>query len=387
MMPLQRVKPVAASQGGSPRIVRSVRSLRSERSPRSQRRPLRAAVPKDNARRKRKAAAAAPARRRRTVRRRTSNGLHAAIRPQLIAVAEQLPSSTDAASPAAVFPLDARPIIGENGVEDPIADAVYEAGEHWLEKAIPANMLLPNIELRDVIAAGVEKLLPAAIPLLDTETVYHELEAAIRDSQPYSVIRIGDGELMALAQDVVYPADFILKEAPFLPYAGVNPPDLSARDLLARAVSSANIVGVPLSRRNYFQPLLYPVLRAHGISVHQLRLTSSTINYSLFQSGLLEPLLRGKRLLLIGNTCPSLANVLHGLGYIVSGIIAPVRGIADIERVMAETRAAQFDLALVAAGIPATVIAWRIAEELGKVALDFGHMADAIVKGQIQLSP
>ncbi|MWC28656.1 succinyl-CoA synthetase [Paenibacillus sp. MMS18-CY102] len=366
-----RMKPAVASSG------RSVRSLR---------RPLRAVVPTEGARRKRKAAAVVPAKRRRKARRRSSKGTQAGLRLQPVPAAE--PMFADAVKPlAATQPAPAPRPIGENGVEDPFEDAVYAAGEQWLEKAIPANALLPDIELRDVIAAGVEKLLPTAIPLLDTEAVYHELETAIRDSVPCSVIRIGDGELMALAQDVIYPTGTIMQEAPYLPYAGVTPPDLAARDLLARAVSSAHIVGVPLSRRKYFQPLLFPVLREHGIPVRQLRMTSSTINYSLFQAGLLQPLIRGKRLLLIGNTCPSLANVLNGAGYTVSGVIAPVRGFADIERVMAEAQAAQFDLALVAAGIPATVIAWRIAEELGKVALDFGHMADAIVKGQIQLSP
>ncbi|WP_258171448.1 hypothetical protein [Paenibacillus sp. R14(2021)] len=49
---------------------------------------------------------------------------------------------------------------------------------------------------------------------------------------------------------------------------------------------------------------------------------------------------------------------------------------------MREVRQTDFDLALVSAGIAAVILCTRIAGELGKAVLDFGHMADGIVKGQ-----
>ena len=96
-------------------------------------------------------------------------------------------------------------------------------------------------------------------------------------------------------------------------------------------------------------------------------------------------LLQGRKLLIIGNAAPELAHVLTGHGFIITGIISPVNGFADIERVMVEVRDIEFDLALVSAGIPAVMISYRIAAERGKVALDFGHLADAIVKGTVIL--
>jgi len=268
---------------------------------------------------------------------------------------------------------------------DPLELAAYEGGEQLLEQAVPHNVLLPEVSLRDVIAMGVERLLPLGTRLLDAAEVHAELEAAIQAGAPCSVVRLGDGELMTLSQDIVYPAEHTAAEAPFLPYAGVVPPDIAARDLLADAVRRATIVGVPLSRRKHFQPLLYPTLRGHRLDVRALRLTSSTINYSLYQEHLLQPLLRGKKLLLIGNSSPELAELLMADGYTVAGVIAPVRGFADIDRVIQEARTAAFDLALVAAGIPAVVIACRIAGELGKAALDFGHLADGIVANHLKL--
>lgn len=250
---------------------------------------------------------------------------------------------------------------------------------------MPYGVILPDISLRDVIAAGVERLLPLGIGLTSTIEVYNELETAIRDRTPYSVVRLGDGELMALAQDIVIPAEQTAVQAAFLPYAGVTPPDIASRNLLATAIRQATMVGVPLSRRKQFQPLLYPVLRGHHLDLRSMRLTTSTVNYGLYQEGLLQRLLQGKNLLLIGNASPALAELLVARGYRVTGVISPVRGMADIDRVVMEAGGVDFDLALVAAGIPAVVIASRIAVELGKAALDFGHLADGIIKRELSL--
>jgi hypothetical protein len=52
---------------------------------------------------------------------------------------------------------------------------------------------------------------------------------------------------------------------------------------------------------------------------------------------------------------------------------------------MQQTAEHSFDIALVAAGIPAVILCYRIAGELGRVAIDFGHLADKLVTGELQL--
>ncbi|MFC5648064.1 GT-D fold domain-containing glycosyltransferase [Paenibacillus solisilvae] len=277
-----------------------------------------------------------------------------------------------------------KPESAESSYKDGYELGKYEGGEILLEMATPQHMLLPEVSLQEVISAGVEMLKPLCYPLMEVQEVFAEMEQAVRLERPCAVIRLGDGELLALSQEKIYDSETVKQEGRFLSYAGVNPPDLHARDQIALAICHAQIVGVPMSRRKNFQPLLHPVLRSHGIDPRRLRLTSSTINYGLHTAGLLTQLLQGKRLLIIGNVAPELAQVLQENGFLVTGIISPVHGFADIERVMAEVRDAVFDLALVSAGIPAVVISYRIAAERGKVAIDFGHMADAIVKGEVK---
>lgn len=262
----------------------------------------------------------------------------------------------------------------------------YEGGEMLLERLVPPHALLPEVSLEQVLAAGVEAFSPHMHPLLDVGTVYEELTHAIDHALPYAVVRLGDGELLALAQEHIYDAQTLQREAPFLTYAGLTPPDLHARDQLAEAVRHAQVVGLPKSRQKNFGPLMYPALRHLGIPIGELRKTTSTINYELQQHGLLVPLLQGRRLLIIGNAAPEFAQSLRESGFVVSSVISPVMGFADIERVMAEVRHAEFDLALVSAGIPAVVICWRIAAECSKPALDFGHMADQLASGKVQFA-
>ena len=115
--------------------------------------------------------------------------------------------------------------------------------------------------------------------------MFREMELAVNEKRPYAFIRLGDGELLTLAQEKVLTIEEVARDGPFLPYAGVNVPDLQARDELASCIRVATLIGVPLSRHPRFQPLLFAVLRAHGIDIHHLRLTTSTMNYTLYELG------------------------------------------------------------------------------------------------------
>jgi hypothetical protein len=117
---------------------------------------------------------------------------------------------------------------------------------------------------------------------------------------------------------------------------------------------------------------------AHGLRLDALRLTSSTINYSLQELGYLSRLLAGRRVLLIGNVAEPLVQALANQGVQIAGTVSPVRGMNDLYRVVGEAENYDFDLALVAAGIAAVPICVHLAERTGKVAINFGHQANVI---------
>lgn len=270
--------------------------------------------------------------------------------------------------------------------EEGYRQGVYDGGEAKLGQLIPKQMILPELTVDDVILAGMRSLTSSLVPLITTDAVSRELNEALIQGRPFSLVRLGDGELLTLAHDTVMPVEQVQRWGAFLPYAGVNLPDPHARIDMARAISRASIVGIPESRHPSYQGLLFPVLRYYGIDYRKLRLASSIVNYALNEEGWLRPLLTGRKILLIGNESPRLAAYLQANGLQIQGVVTPVRGVSDIQRIMEQIAAIDFDIAFVAAGIAAVILCVRIAEERGKVALDMGHLADKFNSGEMTLN-
>ncbi|MEY8740096.1 GT-D fold domain-containing glycosyltransferase [Bacillales bacterium AN1005] len=271
------------------------------------------------------------------------------------------------------------------GYAEGYRDGVFAGGEALVAQHIPPDHILPAVAAADLIAAGFRQYAPRLARLSSPHEVAEQLVGALDTQRPLSVVRLGDGELLTLAADTVLPGEEVQELAPFLPYAGVPRSTPEIRASLAEAIQGADCVGVPISRAPTFQGLLFPVLQHFGIDWSRLKLTSSTINYGLHQSGLLLPILHGRRVLFIGSKAHELGGLLQTHGVHVAGVIGSVAGYSDIPRVMQQTAETAFDIALVAAGIPAVILCRRIAGELGKVALDFGHLADKLVTGELHL--
>ncbi|XID95711.1 GT-D fold domain-containing glycosyltransferase [Paenibacillaceae bacterium WGS1546] len=255
---------------------------------------------------------------------------------------------------------------------------LIEGGERLLEEYAPPDVIIPDLTAREAMAAGIEALRDRGLPVLDSASVFEELNTALREKKPYAFIRLGDGELLTMAQETVLSIDEIKRSGAFLPYAGVTVPNLEARDELASCVQFASLVGVPMSRKPHYQPLLFAVLRAHRIDYRKLRYTSSTMNYKLEEQGLLWKLLSGRKILIVGDAAPQLGRALTDKGYEVTGIVSPVDGYGDVARVLAEATACEYDIALIAAGVSAIPIAVHLAGMGGKVTFDFGHLANKI---------
>ncbi|SFE15358.1 hypothetical protein SAMN04487969_101347 [Paenibacillus algorifonticola] len=258
----------------------------------------------------------------------------------------------------------------------------YEGGDAIIDEQLPESHVLPDTSVAQVIAAGIAALGERIVHLLSAEQVAERLMEALEQHIPLSIVRLGDGELLTLAQEVVLPTEQVRQEGGFLEYAGVRVPDLAARDRLLAAVKRADIVGIPKLRQPNYQRLATAVFQAYGIDFRSKTLTDSLVNYRLYHEGHLARLTRGRRVLVVGNLAQPLADVLAASGVTVAGAVGQVQGVHDVERVMGIIRQHEFDLALVSAGIAAVLIADAIAAELGKVALDFGHMANSIVKGE-----
>ena len=269
--------------------------------------------------------------------------------------------------------------------EEGYRQGCFDGGEAKVMQLIPPLKILPELTVDDLIALGFQTVASTLFPLISPKVIYEEMETALNQRKPLSIVRLGDGELLTLAHDTVMPTAQVMRWGHFLPYAGVNLPDPMAREDLVQSLLQADIIGIPESRHPSYQALLFPILRYYGIDYRGLRLTSSVVNYALNEEGYLAQLLVGRKVLIIGNEAPGLSKLLQQQGFHISGIIHPVQGVVDVSRVMRETTDLDFDLALVAAGVAAVLICTRIAREQGKVSFDLGHLANKLESGEVTL--
>ena len=198
----------------------------------------------------------------------------------------------------------------ERDCEKEYKTGLYDGGDAIVDSLLSDEEILPNISIRQIIEAGVEQMRPQMCKPLNAAEVAEQILNAMNTNTPLSLVRLGDGELLALSQEVVLSGEQVRKEGHFLRYAGVELPDLIARDRLAQAVRNATIVGIPKLRLANFQPFAFTVLKAHGIDYRQLRMTLSTINYTLYLEGYLSSILVNRRVLTVGNMAKALSEVL-----------------------------------------------------------------------------
>lgn len=251
-----------------------------------------------------------------------------------------------------------------------------------IDTFIPEYEILPDFTAEQIVAAGVEHLRPHFRHMLTPDELADRILHALDTRSPFSLVRIGDGELLTLAQGSVLSVEQVKEQGPFLGYAGVDVPDFVARDQVKEAIKQASVVGIPKLRVRNFQPLALAVFNAHGIGYGSLTLTDSLINYYLYQAGHISRIVGGRRVLIAGMLAEPLADYMRQNGVNVVAAISPVEGVKDVPRVMEEIAARDFDIALVAAGVAAVLLSVRIAAELGKVAIDFGHLANSMIKGE-----
>lgn len=275
----------------------------------------------------------------------------------------------------------------EKGDEKNFAvEGLYYGGDKLVENNLKKYHYLPyNIE--EIIRAGLEKLKDKKIKLKNAEEIANEIREALNARRGYSLIRLGDGELIFLSHDLLYSSKEIEKEPrlKFLAYAGVTLPDHEARDKLTAGLLRADAIGMPVARFPTFQNLFTKLANYHKWDLNKMNLASSNVHFELCHyTTLLHEILSNYKVLLIGNKMEQGKKFFEKLGYenIVGNI--PVNGMKAVHDVAKRAKEYEYDVALVSSGIPANLICGMLAED-NKVAIDFGHAIDWLLNGYAQI--
>ena len=268
----------------------------------------------------------------------------------------------------------------EKGYKDGFWQGKVNTYGDFVLEAFPPGIILPGYTIPDLIKIAIKYKKDELKRMVTVEKVYQQIISSLEERSPLSLVRLGDGEGLALAQGYCKTNEELSKYD-FLKYAGISVPDYQARDELAAAVREADIVGIPASLMPDFQPLVCKVLKYNSINIDNLTITNANIHQYLFRLQYFKKILQknNNKIVLIGNQAIELARILRKYCNI-TGVITPVNGIKDIPRILISLRKYSFNLLLVAAGIPAVIICSKAARQYKCTALDIGHLANQIIK-------
>ena len=262
------------------------------------------------------------------------------------------------------------------------ADAAWTAGfQDCLNQLYPLDAPLPlGYNLQELVRAGAASVLKdGRVPrLLSINEIATAMEQALQRHRGWSLVMVGDVEAKFLAgfqQEAV-------QDRYWATIAGIDRSDRESARLILEGIAKAAVVGIPLARHPECQQVLLEALRNWQINPEQMVFTDSTANYLLMSGGLLGQIIARcrPRVVLIGNRAGDLGEFLQKSGVEVVGTVTPVRGLSDARRALRATMVHDFDLALVSAGAAAYPLCAWLGRQ-GKVALDFGAIADELLSG------
>lgn len=231
---------------------------------------------------------------------------------------------------------------------------------------------------------------------LDMQQVLKRIRQAADSKMPLSLVRLGDGEHIVLAQDSVWPIERVLQEEWAIlanqGEKGVTLPNLQLRDQIVEAIRKADIVGVLSSHDTLIdapsylkRALLDQILDYYGIQ--PVSVCDAVINRYFPHEGEFWEILRGRKIALISRWVHEWKELLVQKPYELNiTLTIPFSHYEQIEptldKIVAEREA--FDIALISCGVNAVILAQRIAESTGKIGIDFGKSAEFLVHGKVR---
>ncbi|NHN30197.1 GT-D fold domain-containing protein [Paenibacillus agricola] len=236
---------------------------------------------------------------------------------------------------------------------------------------------------------------------LTTLDVIDEVRKAMEANRPLSVVRVGDGENICLAQYKVWSIRRVLstrwaKLSRSTNRKGVRLPNVELRDRLIKSIKKADIVGIPYSKD-------MEILAEHQQHLRRLtdacfqrfdivpeKLCHTFINRHMVEKQEFWELLNGKRVVIISRWADRFKKL---VGTKYRGFdIEVVRTIRidrynEIPKVLRQMESVKCDIVFISAGVNAVILAQKLAEKQGRIAIDFGKSAVFMVTGNRKVKP
>jgi len=230
----------------------------------------------------------------------------------------------------------------------------------------------------------------------DIEQVLALITRSLQEKRPFSMIRLSEAPNLILAQETIYPLEELMKFKYVRRYnarkeTGFVFPNLEARDLMAKALRSATIVGIlpynddRIASSHWMKrPLTDQVLKFYDFKPELI--CDACINREMPARTEFWQVLSNKRVLLISAWADLFARVLmskkfSGFNIKIAGKI-PMFHYKDICRVVGGVKEYDFDCILMTCGVNANIIGPAIAHKYNTVVVNLGKSMRFIVENK-----
>ncbi|TLS37465.1 GT-D fold domain-containing glycosyltransferase [Pseudalkalibacillus caeni] len=214
---------------------------------------------------------------------------------------------------------------------------------------------------------------------LETPEVLKLIDKAIEQKKGISLARFGIGEITYLS----YETSPILVEnfQRYEQYAGVTLSKEEVRARLNGALKATSLAGLISQKKlPFWAERTKQVLM--GLSFSPEKVCSAWVMHDLVRRENLWSWLEGKKVVLVGRRSLEAVPVFQENGIEIIKAMN-LEGFHEIDNVKSKMHhmEEEWDVVLISAGIPATVLAPEVAKLTGKVAIDFGHALDMLLDG------
>jgi hypothetical protein len=212
----------------------------------------------------------------------------------------------------------------------------------------------------------------------DHSRVISIIEKALAQKKSFSLGRFGIGEISFLS----WPTNPLLLESfkRYQSYAGITCSPQLIKDELVTALKTVDMAGLVASWK-----LDDWAMQTNRV-LEQLRIMPRTIccawvMHDMVRDGSVWHLLNKKKVILLGRRSMEAAPILKEKGVYVTGAVS-LDGYEELANVsQSALNDLEWEIALISAGVPATILAPRLAKASGRIAIDFGHALDIILDG------
>ncbi|WP_424769047.1 GT-D fold domain-containing glycosyltransferase [Paenibacillus sp. sgz302251] len=235
---------------------------------------------------------------------------------------------------------------------------------------------------------------------LETWEVIEVIKDALENKKPLSVVRVGDGENICLSQYKVWPIRKTLatrwaRLSRSTNWKGVRLPNIPLREQLIASIKKADIVGIPsyndkeiLAKQQYLRPLTDACFERYNIRPKQI--CHTFVNRHMIEYLQFWEMLKGKKAVVISRWAEDFKKMVsnrYGAFDIEFVKVIRINRYAEIPNVLLKMKAIDCDIVFISAGVNAVILAQRLAEEQGRIAIDFGKSAVFMVKGSRKVQP